>query len=131
MRIQLLKWTVAVIAVGLMAPAQVLSPVTSGSSTKEKRQVRIVTLTRWGFEPPELGVNPGKITILVRDLTGSVSAPVELRQGSKTGSVLETKKQQSEWRLMEEMQLDLKTGEYNLNVADSKGRSLKITVGEK
>lgn len=120
-----------VLILASLGQTQTLSPVSGVSAEKEKRQVRIVTLTRWGFEPRELGANPGKVTILVRDLTGGSRAPVELRQGSKAGSILKTKEQRSDWRLTEEMQFELTEGEYHLKMADPKGRSLKIVVGGK
>jgi GMP synthase-like glutamine amidotransferase len=59
------------LALGICVSAQVLSPVAGGSASKELRQVRIVTLSRHGFEPPQIGVRKGKLTIVVRDLTRS------------------------------------------------------------
>ncbi len=113
------------------ADAQVLGPVTGGLPAGEKRRVHILTLTRKGFEPKELKVQPGKVTILVRDLTGSGEAPFELRLGSKGGSAAVTKKRQEGWRLMEEFQFELGAGEAYLGIGAAGGPFCKLVVSAK
>lgn len=131
MRILAAAFTVAFGLAASKAPSQVLSPVAGSANEKEPRQLRIVTLTRRGFEPEAIGVKPGKFTLLIRDVGDSMSAQLELLQGRTTGSVLETKKRSGERRMMEEMQFELTPGEYFLRVGDAKGRTLAIKVGSK
>lgn len=128
---QVLKWMFVAAAMGTLASAQTLSPVEGGLSAGEKRHVHVVTLTRWGFEPQVIKTQPGKVTVLVRDLSGGTSAPIELRQGGKSGAVLQTRARAARWRLVEEIQLVLAPGQYHFGIADSRSRSLTITVGEK
>ena len=119
------------VAITICLSAQVLSPAAGAAASSGKRQVRIVTLSRYGFEPPQIGVRKGAFTIILRDLTGSLHAPAKLHKGSKSGDVVDAKQRSGEWKLMEEMAFDLPPGDYFLGVSDSRDRSLKIIVAEK
>lgn len=110
---------------------QALSPVEGGLAQGERRQVIIVTLTRRGFEPAQLTAKAGKLTILLRDLTGGNPVSLQLRQNSKSGPLLQSRARSGPWRLVDEMQLVLEAGEYSFGLDDGKAHAVKIIVGGK
>ena len=118
-------------AAAFLAPAQVLSPVAGGLTPGETRRTYVVTLTRRGFEPPALDVKPGKVTLLVRDLAATLHSGLQLRDGSKTGALVDSKARAEMWQQMRELQFTLSPGTYYLGVADARDRALKITVNAK
>lgn len=128
--LNILRWLVLV-ALACQALAQQPSRFETKPVPGEKRHLRMVTLTRWGFEPNSLTVPPGKITVVVRDLTGGSSAPVELRQNTQTGEVLETRSRPRRWSLTDPILLVLAPGDYFLGIPDSRSRSLRIQVRER
>lgn len=110
---------------------QTLSPVEGGLAQGERRQVIIVTLTRRGFEPAQLTAKAGKLTILLRDLTGGNPVPLQLRQNSKSGPLLQSRARSGPWRLVDEIQLVIEAGEYSFGLDDGKAHAVKIIVGGK
>jgi hypothetical protein len=77
-------------------------------------------------------VRPGKVGIVVRDLTRSLRVPIVLREATKSnGAVLKTSPTQANWRKDIAMDHDFASGEYVIELQKESSPALKIVVLEK
>ncbi len=126
------RLTIALVLVAVSAILPRHAAAQSDSATRAAAPPVLVTLTVWGFEPSQIVVRPGKVGIVVRDLTRSLRVPIVLREATKSnGAVLKTSPTQANWRKDIAMDHDFASGEYVIELQKESSPALKIVVLEK
>jgi hypothetical protein len=100
-----------------------------GQTTQQRVPVLRANLTRFGFEPAEMLVPPGRYLLAVRNISGKEAVVLQMKR-SNNNQALVTEQHSTGKRHWEKL-VELSTGEYLVTDGGAPETSLRLTVAPK